>query len=186
MKQSVLFRTALAAVFLAFISFGCSQEMGSTTAEVKPAEQPPAEKNVLKGPIEGRSNKAQTISITVGQETIMVRFDDATEGLDYAKKGEAAIIRFEERDGEKYATVIEPKLAKLPAGVTEIEVHELYKMLQDHVPMTLVDSRPEMRYDQAHLPGAINLPVPKLKELGADALPADKNKLLVFYCGGYT
>jgi rhodanese-related sulfurtransferase len=43
-----------------------------------------------------------------------------------------------------------------------------------------------MRYNQGHLPGSINIPVPMLKEQKAKVLPKDKNKLLIFYCGGYT
>ncbi len=63
---------------------------------------------------------------------------------------------------------------------------ELYKMVQDHVPMVLADARPEMRYDQGHLPSAVSIPVPLLKEKKAKVLPKDKNQLLIFYCGGYT
>jgi|GEM_PF-106268 rhodanese-related sulfurtransferase len=47
----------------------------------------------------------------------------------------------------------------------------------------LIDSRPAGRYNEAHINGAINIPdanFDKLKNL----LPADKNKMLIFYCGG--
>ena len=180
------------ALILALIMSGCAQQQGATTAsqEAKPAVAEKKDPFVLKGPIAGRSNKAKTISITVGSgaaaKTMMVRFDDNTEGLDYAKKGEAAIIRWEQRGEDKFATVIEPKLAKLPEGVTEIKTEELYKMLQDHVPMVLADARPAMRYNQGHLPGAVSIPVPMLKEQKEAVLPKDKDALVVFYCGGYT
>lgn len=180
------------ALMLALIMSGCAQQQGATTAsqEAKPAVAEKKDPFVLKGPIAGRSNKAKTISITVGSgaaaKTMMVRFDDNTEGLEYAKKGEAAIIRWEQRGEDKFATVIEPKLAKLPEGVTEIKTEELYKMLQDHVPMVLADARPAMRYNQGHLPGAVSIPVPMLKEQKEAVLPKDKDALIVFYCGGYT
>lgn len=180
------------ALMLALIMSGCAQQQGATTAsqEAKPAVAEKKDPFVLKGPVAGRSNKAKTISITVGQgaaaKTMMVRFDDNTEGLEYAKKGEAAIIRWEQRGEDKFATVIEPKLAKLPEGVTEIKTEELYKMLQDHVPMILADARPAMRYNQGHLPGAVSIPVPMLKEQKEAVLPKDKDALIVFYCGGYT
>jgi hypothetical protein len=181
------------ALMLALIMSGCAPQQGATTAgqEAKPvAAQEKKDPFVLKGPVIGRSNKAKTISITVGQgdaaKTMMVRFDDDTEGLEYAKKGEAAIIRWEQRGEDKFATVIEPKLAKLPEGVTEIKTEELYKMLQDHVPMVLADARPAMRYNQGHLPGAVSIPVPMLKEQKEAVLPKDKDALIVFYCGGYT
>lgn len=175
-----------------FMLFGCAQDMTSTSQSSKPtaAKVEKQSETVFKGPVVGRSNKAKTISITVGKgdqaKTMMVRFDDNTKGLEFAQKGEAAVINWEQRGNEKFATVIKPKLAMLPEGVTEIKVDEMYSLLEAYVPLTLVDARPKLRYDQGHLPGAISIPVPKLKEMKAKALPTDKNKLLVFYCGGYT
>lgn len=192
MKIRLFVKFIPVALMLALIISGCAQQQGATTAgqEAKPAVAEKKDPFVLKGPIAGRSNKAKTISITVGSgaaaKTMMVRFDDNTEGLEYAKKGEAAIIRWEQRGEDKFATVIEPKLAKLPEGVTEIKTEELYKMLQDHVPMVLADARPAMRYNQGHLPGSVSIPVPMLKEQKEAVLPKDKDDLIVFYCGGYT
>jgi len=192
MNSKMLMRFIPVAFMLAFLASGCAKQTDST-AQAPVPETAAAKKedpNVYKGPIVGRSNKAKTISITVGQgdaaKTMMVKFDDSTEGLDFAKKGEAAIIKWEQRGEDKFATVVEPKLAKLPKGVTEIKTDELYKMLQDHVPMVLADARPVIRYNQGHLPGAVSIPVPLLKEQKEAVLPKDKNKLLVFYCGGYT
>ena len=181
------------ALMLALIMSGCAQQQGATTAvqDAKPAvAKEKKDPFVFKGPVIGRSNKAKTISITVGKgsaaKTMMVRFDDDTEGLEYAKKGEAAIIRWEQRGEDKFATVIKPKLATLPEGVSEIKTDELYKMVQDHVPMILADARPAMRYNQGHLPGAVSIPVPLFQEQQESILPKDKNALIVFYCGGYT
>lgn len=145
---------------------------------------------VYKGSVVGKSNKAKTISISVGKgadaKTVMVMFDDSTSGLEFAKKGEAAIINWEQRGEDKFATEIKPKLAKLPEGVTEIKVDEMYALVENGTPMTLVDARPESRYNQGHLPDSISIPVPKLKKMGEKALPKEKDKLLVFYCGGPT
>lgn len=50
--------------------------------------------------------------------------------------------------------------------------------------MVLVDSRPrKAKYDKGHIPSAISIPDTYFDEQ-IDQLPADKNKLLVFYCGG--
>ena len=192
MKLSTITKFIPLVLMLALIMSGCAQQT-ATTSTTQEAEMEVVEKQdpfLYKGPVEGRSNKAKTISITVGQgdaaKTMMVRFDDQTEGLEYAKKGEAAIIRWEQRGEDKYATVIKPKLAKLPEGISEIQTEELYKMVQDHVTMVLADSRPGMRYSQGHLPGAVSIPVPLLKEQKEAVLPKDKNALIVFYCGGYT
>jgi hypothetical protein len=180
---------AMSAMLFSF-SYGCSKQATQEKAEMKPAAVQEKKENVFTGPIVGKSNKAKTISITVGKgdsaKTVMLRFDDKTEGLEYAKKGEAAIIDWEQRGSDKFATLIKPKLAKLPAGVTEIQVEELDKLLLGQVPLTLVDARPASRYAQGHLPGAISISVPELKEMKAKVLPEDKDKLLIFYCGGYT
>ena len=193
MKIGIVMKLIPVALMLALIMSGCAQQQGATTVgqEAKPAvAKEKKDPFVLKGPVVGRSNKAKTISITVGKgdaaKTMMVRFDDDTEGIEYAKKGEAAIIKWEQRGEDKFATVVKPKLAKLPEGVSEIKTPELYKMLQDHVPMVLADARPAMRFNQGHLPGAVSIPVPLLKEQKESVLPKDKNELIVFYCGGYT
>ncbi|MCK8817017.1 hypothetical protein MWH28_06480 [Natroniella sulfidigena] len=47
----------------------------------------------------------------------------------------------------------------------------------------VVDSRPEGRYDEGHINGAINIPDGQFEE-SAHLLPDDKEKKLIFYCGG--
>ena len=52
--------------------------------------------------------------------------------------------------------------------------------------MVLVDSRPKRaKYDKGHIPSAISIPDTEFDKLQGK-LPADKNTLLIFYCGGYT
>ncbi len=176
-----------ALLLLAFISYGCASTSTSNLS-TKPAATA-KEQTTYAGSIVGKSNKAKTISIKTGGEdgtAMMVKFDDNTKGVEFAEKGEAATIVWEQRGEDKFATVITPKLAKLPEGVTEIKVEEIHQLISNGMPMTLVDARPESRYDQAHLPEAISIPVPKLKKMQAAVLPDDKDKLLVFYCGGPT
>lgn len=48
---------------------------------------------------------------------------------------------------------------------------------------TLIDARPEIKYVEGHLPWAINIPFQELNDRISE-LPADKNAMLVFYCGG--
>lgn len=189
MYRQVISRYLPLVLLCVLFSFGCANSTTTTASETQPAvvKQAPS---VYKGKVAGRSNKAKTISITVGKgdaaKTMMVKFDETTKGLEFAKKGEAAIIKWQQRGDDKFATIVKPKLAKLPPGVAEIKADELYKLLLDHAPMTLVDARPESRYAQGHLPAAINITVSMLKKKKAEILPEDKDKLLIFYCGGYT
>ena len=189
MRIDPKWKNVAAAVFLALLLAGCAQTPGKgpTATGSAPAAQ---QDTTYTGSIVGKSNKAKTISISVGQEgqaqTMMVKFDDNTKGLNFAEQGEAAIITWEQRGDDKVAVEVKPKLAKLPAGVSEIKTDELFALVDSGTAMTLVDARPESRYAQAHLPGAISIPVPKLKKAGEQVLPKDKNQLLIFYCGGPT
>lgn len=178
---------------LALFSFtGCANQQPQAPTAVKPAAQKaaPAPKDVYKGKIAGKSNKAKNIQIVVGKgdkaKTMMLKFNDSTKGLEFAKKGEAAIIKFKMVGDDKVATVIKPKLAKLPEGVVEIKTDELMGMYESSADMVVIDARPASRYAQGHLPGAISIPVPKLKKEQEAVLPANKEQLLVFYCGGPT
>lgn len=47
----------------------------------------------------------------------------------------------------------------------------------------LIDSRPEIKYFEGHLPGAVNIAWQEMKGRLND-LPKDKDTQLVFYCGG--
>lgn len=191
MQKKSLIKFIPLGIMLTMMIWGCSQtKMTAGDSSMNPAVAQKQEENVYKGKIVGKSNKARTISIEVGKgdkaQTMMVRFDDKTKGTEYAAKGEAAVIAWEMRGSDKYATVIKPKLAKLPDGVAEIKSEELKKLMDSGVDLVLVDSRPSGRYAQAHLPGAISITVEQMKNQGAELLPKEKDKLLVFYCGGPT
>ncbi|MHB8809878.1 MAG: rhodanese-like domain-containing protein [Desulfobulbaceae bacterium] len=179
------------AIMLAMLAAGCAPSAPSPSGSAQtPGVEQKQDTNTYTGKILGKSNKAKSISIEVGKEgetkTMMVKFDDKTTGLEHAANGEAAIIAWEMRGDDRYATVIKPKLAKLPEGVAEIKADELKSLLDSKMDLLLIDSRPEGRFGQSHLPGAISIPVEKMKAGTADLLPKEKDKLLVFYCGGYT
>ncbi len=58
------------------------------------------------------------------------------------------------------------------------------KVVDGQVLGLLVDSRPKKtKYDKGHIPGALSIPTSKFDKMKG-LLPADKNLLLVFYCGG--
>lgn len=176
-------------VMFSMMTWGCVQTQQAQDTAGKAPVMKKQEQNVLKGKILGKSNKAKSISIQVGKgdkaKTIMVKFDDQTTGLDFAKKGEAAIIQWEPRGKDKLATVIKPKLAKLPAGIAEIKSPELKQLLDANKDLMIVDSRPGKRFAQSHIPGAVSIPVSAMKTK-MDMLPKEKDKLLIFYCGGPT
>lgn len=49
----------------------------------------------------------------------------------------------------------------------------------------LVETLPEEKFREAHLPGAVNLPPDRIRQLAAQVLP-DRQREIVVYCGGPT
>lgn len=183
-------------IMASFLTTGCSQTgttppkliaqhgTGNGSRSVLLAEVP-----VYMGNVADVSRKAKVIAIEVGKgaaaKTILVKFDDKTKGIENAVAGHASIINYEMRKGEPWATVIKPKLAKLPKGVTEVKTAELKTIMDKGEKFTLIDSRPAKRFATSNLPGAINIPSDEF-EKQANKLPENKDELLVFYCGGPT
>lgn len=142
-----------------------------------------------KGKIAGLSKRAQTLYITIGSganaRTVMVRFDTATKGIEEIAEGHFVTIAYELRGGDAYATSIQQNKATLPEGVADIGTDELIRLIRERASFVLVDPRPEERYKQSHLPGAVSISVELPEQQQTELLPKDKNTLLVFYDGGH-
>jgi rhodanese-related sulfurtransferase len=82
-------------------------------------------------------------------------------------------------------------------GIRFISANDLKSMMDRQEQLTLVDARDEVWYRAGHIPGAISIPAedapvgavdvtrPK-RLLYPERLPADRDRLMVFYCGGPT
>ncbi len=74
---------------------------------------------------------------------------------------------------------------KVAGNYPSVDAEWVKKQIDSNADMVLVDSRPKRtKYDKAHIPTAISIPDMSFDKM-VDQLPADKEKLLVFYCGGY-
>ena len=62
---------------------------------------------------------------------------------------------------------------------------DLRSRLEGSNPPMVVDALMAEVYAQGHLPGAINIPKPKVDELAGSMLP-DKDREVVVYCGKLT
>ena len=58
---------------------------------------------------------------------------------------------------------------------------ELKSKIDAHENFKLVETLPEKSFNNAHLPGAINLPLDQLAALAPQVLP-DKNAEIIVYC----
>jgi len=98
-----------------------------------------------------------------------------------------------------------PPCAKIPSwraelervGIRFISATELKAMMDRGDEFVLVDARDKVHYDRGHIRDAISIPAEDkpLQELDVrrpkrllhpERLPADRDRPLVFYCGGIT
>ena len=144
-----------------------------------------ANAETVKGRIQVVSKQAATIQIDVEGEKVVVRTDANTryDGATGIKDlGPPDLIEAEREPG-KAASRIKKIVFGLPPGV-EISVAELLKIMTSGQPYSLFDARPVKRFGSAHIPSA--KPAFPKDENFLGLLPADKDGLLVFYCGGPT
>jgi len=144
-----------------------------------------AEAATVKGRIQVVSKQAATIQIDVKGQKVVVRTDtdtqfDGAAGLKDLNPPD--LVEVERQPGQA-ATRIKKIVFGLPPGV-EISVEELLRIMTSGQAYNLFDARPVKRFGDAHIPSA--RPAFPKDENFLSLLPADKDALLVFYCGGPT
>ena len=149
-------------------------------------------KNIIAGNLSGKSMKANSIQMKIGGRLEMVRFTPETKisnipDIKALKSGMALRVHYEVEGSDKIAKriVVKPKIKVPPEQL--IEAKELAKLVEkgpEKGAYTLVDSRPGAGYMKGHIPTAISIPFPKMKDM-LDKLPKEKDSLVIFYCQGY-
>ena len=146
-------------------------------------------KDVVRGKMVGHSEKFGTVQVNVGPLVWIVNYDNKTafkgvKDIASIPKNKEIAVTFKGTDNEPLATQVSMKQPyKLPEG-REIGLEELKGVMAGDKPFTLVDSRPPGAFIAGHIPGAKLMPYPKFKAMYEKVLPADKDQLVVFYCGG--
>lgn len=150
---------------------------------------PPA---LLAETVQGRimeiSRLANTIQINVpNQDPVVIRFDGNTRFVEAQGIGDLSgndLIEVEFTPGSP-ATQIRKVVFGLPPGI-EIDIREMLSILTGDEPYTLIDTRPRGPFLSGTIPSSINS-FTRVDEADFIAtLPEDKDRLLVFYCGGST
>jgi len=144
-----------------------------------------AEAATVQGRIQVVSKQAATIQIDVKGQKVVVRTDtdtqfDGAAGLKDLNPPD--LVEVERQPGQA-ATRIKKIVFGLPPGV-EISVEELLRIMTSGQAYNLFDARPVKRFGDAHIPSA--RPAFPKDENFLSLLPAEKDALLVFYCGGPT
>ena len=151
------------------------------------------EPGYLRGRLKSVSRKAKTFQVFMGLTSWQLTFDNNTE-LNGAKKvnkigkNKEIGVAFEQRGKVLVATAIDVKQpADIPQSwvITTEEMTRLVAMGPKAGNFSLFDARPGKVFHESHIPGAIsNYDAQFDKNL--HKLPKNKNKLLIFYCGGPT
>jgi hypothetical protein len=149
-------------------------------------------KNVIAGNMSSKSMEANSIQMKINNRLEMVKFTPETKisnvpDLKSLKGGMAMRVHYELKGSDRVAKkiVVKPKIKVSPEQLINVkELTKLIEMGPEKGAYTLVDSRPGPGYLKGHLPTAISIPFPKMKEM-LDKLPKDKDRLVIFYCQGY-
>ena len=149
-------------------------------------------KNVMAGNLSGTSMKAHSIQMKINNRLEMVKFTPETKvsnvpDMKALKSGMALRVHYKTEGSDHIATkiVVKPKIKVPPEQLIKLkELTALVEKGPEKGNYTLVDSRPTPGYMKGHIPTAISIPFPKMKEM-MDKLPKDKIQLVIFYCQGY-
>jgi len=147
--------------------------------------------DVVAGDFQSRSNKAKSISVMVAPgKNIILKFTPQTTvknvpSIKKLKKPIPVRVSYVKKGPDLVATAI---VAKPQIKVPENQVMGVKElaglMAKGPGGYTLVDSRPPIRYNEGHIPGAVMMPFPKMPDM-MGKLPQDKTALVIFYCQGY-
>jgi hypothetical protein len=148
--------------------------------------------DIVAGDFNSLSNKANSITVKIEDEMQLVKFTAETtvKNVPEIKNLKSPIpvrVHYKRVGEDLVATQIvakpEIKVPQEQLASTE-EMEKLVAMGPEKGNFTLIDSRPGIKYQEGHIPGAISIPFPKMAEMKGK-LPQDKNRLLIFYCEGF-
>jgi len=168
-------------------------EKPTVLAPCKQCHQP--EKDMVRGTLVSVSEKFKTINVQVGQKLVWIinygedlKITGADKLLSIAKDKEIG-IRFTGDEKKPYAVslTVKPPAKVAPEKLVSLEeMKKLVDMGPEKGGYLLVDSRPKPRFNEGHILHAVSLDNVKFDELKDKILPKEKDKIIIFYCGGVT
>jgi len=173
---------------------------GSSFAEkptvLKPCVQcHQSEQDLVRGTLVSVTEKFKTINVQVGQKLVwIITYGDdlkitGADKLSAIPKDKEIGVRFTGDEKKPYAVSLTVKPPAKVAPEKLVSLDEMVKLVAEGPAKgnyLLVDSRPKPRYLEGHIPSALSLPTDKFDELKDTVLPSEKDKLVIFYCGGVT
>jgi len=150
--------------------------------------------DIVRGTMVGVSEKFKTIQVAAGSVVWVMKYGDdiklagVTKLTDIPKEKEIG-VRFIGNEKSPYAVSLSVKpAAKVPPEklVSLEEMTRLVAAGPEKGNFLLFDSRPSPKCIEGQIPYAISLPNDKFDTLKDKLLPKEKDKLIIFYCGGVT
>ena len=158
------------------------------------------QQEAVRGNLGKVSPQFNTLQVKAGNIVWIVKYDDKTtiiegdktSGADQIKElpeDKEILVSFSGGESKPLATEIAVKQPyKVPEDqkISNDEVVKLVGMGPEAGKYTLVDARPTGAFLGGHIPTAISLPFDSFGDNCTTVLPEDKDRMIVFYCGGPT
>lgn len=192
-KRVSVLVSVLSIAFLIAATFGLAGAAKPTTAAPCKQCHQPAE-NVIRGTLVSVSEKFKTVNVAVGSLVWVVKYGDdlklvGADKLSGVSRDKEIGVTFKGEEKNPYAVSLSVKPPAKVAPEKLISVDEMAKLVEagpEKGNFVLVDSRPTPRYNEGHIPYAVSMPLDKFDALKDKLLSKEKDRLLVFYCGGVT
>jgi hypothetical protein len=154
----------------------------------------PAQDNVIRGNFVSVTENFKTIQVAVGGLVWVIKYGDelkltGVEKLSALPNDKEIAVTYTGEEKTPYAVSLS---VKPPAQIPEeklVKTDQMQKLVEvgpEKGNYLLFDSRPAPRYNEGHIPHAISFAQPSFDKLKDKLLPKEKDKLLIFYCGGVT
>ncbi|PKL50218.1 MAG: sulfurtransferase [Nitrospira bacterium HGW-Nitrospira-1] len=153
-----------------------------------------AQDKVIRGNFVSITESFKTMQVAVGSLVWVVKYGDDLKLTGAAKlaaipKDKEVALTYTGEEKTPYAVSLSVKPpAKIPAEklMKLDDMKKLVDMGPEKGRYLLFDSRPAPKYNEGHIPTAISFPQPAFDKVKDKVLPKEKDKLLIFYCGGVT
>ena len=193
-SRRILFLVLLAMITVMVMGTYEASHAGKPTiaAPCKQCHQPADD--MVRGTMVAVSDKFKTIQVAAGKVVWVIKYGDdlklqgVTKLADIPKEKEIG-VRFTGDEKSPYALSLSVKPAAKVPPEKRISLEEMSKLVAlgpEKGNFLLFDSRPAPKCIEGQIPYTISLPFDKFDALKDKLLPKEKDKLLIFYCGGIT
>ena len=150
--------------------------------------------DMVRGTMVAVSDKFKTIQVAAGNVVWVIKYGDdlklqgVTKLADIPKEKEIG-VKFTRDEKSPYAISLSVKPAAKVAPEKLVTLEEMTKLVAlgpEKGNFMVFDSRPAPKCIEGQIPYTISLPFDKFDALKDKLLPKEKDKLLIFYCGGVT